>query len=282
MLTAVERDRIRDQAYIPEHLVDYVTAISGAEPCLAGAYLYYKQGGTTIFVGYPLGEPFTMTEMETRLKPVLRECKPRLLSLVGPAPPPSVGTWSRGGSDHYFRLDLQGFAMPPKVRNMVMRASKVLFMSREKKWNNEHGELVAEFLESRSVDDETRYIFDRIPAYISHSGTVEVISARTEGGRLVGFDVADFESRDYAFYMFNFRSRALYVPGVSDLLLHELIATAREKGKRFVNLGLGISEGNVFFKKKWGGDSFLPYEFCLSHLPEATRAQTLLQRLLGL
>ncbi|MBT9139112.1 MAG: hypothetical protein DDT31_01693 [Syntrophomonadaceae bacterium] len=51
--------------------------------------------------------------------------------------------------------------------------------------------------------------------------------------------------------------------GASDLILYEIIKTAQEMGKSFVNLGLGINEGVAFFKKKWGGSPFLNYEFCL-------------------
>jgi len=42
------------------------------------------------------------------------------------------------------------------------------------------------------------------------------------------------------FYMFNFRSEACTVPGVSDLLLHTAMQTAHAQGKSFMNLSLGI------------------------------------------
>ena len=69
----------------------------------------------------------------------------------------------------------------------------------------------------------------------------------------------DLGAADYAFYLFNFRSGKLNVPGASDLLIHEMVRLAQLKGKKAVNLGLGINSGVRRFKEKWGGTPFLEY-----------------------
>jgi len=79
--------------------------------------------------------------------------------------------------------------------------------------------------------------------------------------------------------MFNFTSDARYVPGVSDLLLFEVIQQAKKEGKKYINLGLGINPGVTFFKKKWGGIPFLPHAFCLFHPSKKENLETLLQKL---
>jgi len=79
--------------------------------------------------------------------------------------------------------------------------------------------------------------------------------------------------------MFNFRSSACPVPGVSDLLLSELIQQALAEEKRAINMGLGINAGVTFFKKKWGGVVFLPYAFCLYGTSRKENLDTLLQKL---
>jgi hypothetical protein len=282
MLTTAELDRVAELAYIPEHLVGYVAAVSGAEPSLSGAYLYYRKEETIIFVGYPLGDVSGQEKMETSLDKALRETEAGRVSLIMPSLPSSVTGCVQSGSDHYFRLDLDNVPVRAKVDNMVRRASRDLIVTKARTWTGGHGALVSRFLRTREVDDGTRYIFERIPDYVSRSATALVISAQTGDGELAGFDVADFGSGEYAFYMFNFRSTTRYVPGVSDLLLHELVKSAGEHGKRFVNLGLGISDGVTFFKKKWGAVHFLPYHFCLYHHGGRKPAHTLLQRLLGL
>jgi len=48
--------------------------------------------------------------------------------------------------------------------------------------------------------------------------------------------------------MFNFTSDALYVPGVSDLLLFEVIKQSKTEGRKYMNLDLGINPGVTFFK----------------------------------
>ena len=116
--------------------------------------------------------------------------------------------------------------------------------------------MIAEFIESHDIGKDTQYIFDRIPAYVAASETAVVMNARDDEGKLIAFDVAEFAAKDYAFYMFNFASRKMHVPGVSDLLLNHLIQSAKERGKRFINLGLGINKGVAFFKDKMGKGPF--------------------------
>ena len=56
MLSSNEHNRIYQQAYVPEHLPDYVAAISGSEPYLFQDHLCYFHSNHLIFVGYPLAE----------------------------------------------------------------------------------------------------------------------------------------------------------------------------------------------------------------------------------
>ena len=132
-------------------------------------------------------------------------------------------------------------------------------------------------MKNRSVDEATRFIFQRIDAYLSSSKTAGIFDARTSEGELVAFDIAEFKPRDYALYMFNFSSETRYVPGASDMLLSRVIEQARTEGKAYINLGLGISPGVTFFKEKWGGAVFLPHVFCLYHPPQKGLLETLLR-----
>ena len=43
MITAEEESTIEDHAYVPEHLPQYVTPISGAEPFLLDDFLAYRK-----------------------------------------------------------------------------------------------------------------------------------------------------------------------------------------------------------------------------------------------
>jgi hypothetical protein len=279
MISNTDAQYIFEHAYVPEHLVDYVTAISGAEPFLFEQYLCYTRDETLIFIGYPLGASFNQTQMEASLEAAAKTLKPRIVALVAPTIGLSRVKPIQKSSDSYFRLDLGGFIAPHGVQSMVRRASRELSVEAGKEWSKEQGALITEFLSSHEVSDETERIFARIPEYMASTKTALLLIARNQKGELIALDVADFGSKDYAFYMFNFASREHYIPGASDLLLHELVTIAQQKGKRFINLGLAINAGITFFKQKWGGVSFLNHEFVLYETSRTGIIESLLGRL---
>lgn len=281
MITPSEEDYIRGHAYVPEHLTHYVVAISQVEPFLFGDYLCYKGEDLLIFVGYPLEESFTRESMNGMLDTAIKRFRPAQVALIAPAIALSRKICSRSDSDYYYRCELSHFHLPQKLRNVINRASRELYIEKGREVSGEHRQLISRFLNSHRVSDATRYIFERIPQYVFSVPSARVFNARDRSGRLVAFSVAEFGAKNYAFYMFNFPSRQNYVPGASDLLLHELIKTALGEGKPFINLGLGINAGVTFFKKKYGGIPFLRYEYCLYN-PEGKRTpKSMIQKLYG-
>ncbi len=258
MLSKDEESFVLNKAYIPEHIVSYVVPISKLEPFLISNHLCYSGKNQLVFIGYPLATHFDERILEKTLEKAVEEFRPENIAIIAPKLPPIKKAIVE--SDKYFLLDLNSFEINKKLRNMLARASKDLIVERGK-IAEEHRRLVREFLKVRSIDERTKYIFENIPAYTSSSQTAVVLDARDKNSNLAAFNVVDF-SGDYAFYMFNFISRENYVPGASDLLFNELIKIAREKGKKYINMGLGINEGVRKFKEKWGGRPFLDYEFC--------------------
>jgi hypothetical protein len=279
MISNADAQYIFEHAYVPEHLVDYVTAISGAEPFLFEQYLCYTRDETLIFIGYPLGASFNQKQMEASLEATIKKLKPRIVAIVTPIIGLSRVRPIQKSADSYYRLDLDGFIASLGVQSMVRRASRKLSVKAGKEWSKEHRALVTEFLSSHEVSEETERIFTRMSEYMASTKTALLLSARNHEGRLIAFDVADYGSKDYAFYMFNFASREHYIPGASDLLLNELVTIAQQKGKRFINLGLAINKGITFFKQKWGGVSFLNHEFVLYETSRAGIIESLLGRL---
>ena len=257
MISPAEKDFIRKNAYIPEHLPDYAARVSGGEPFLAGDFLFYLSPDSLIFVGFPFQGKFEEEKMIKTLEGVLRKRSPARITLVAPSIPVRFGPAKP--SDCYYRLDLEGFRIPAKVKNTLKRACRELQVGKERELEPDHLRLISDFSSARPLEEGTRTILSRIPEYLVASPTAFVFSARTGGGHLAGLDIAEFAPTRYAFYMFNFRSREKTVPGTSDLLLAEIVRTAQELGKKAINLGLGISPGVAFFKKKWGGQPFLEH-----------------------
>jgi hypothetical protein len=265
MITAAQEDHIKRHAYLPEHVPEYVTAISQTEAFLFGDFLAYAGKGLLIFVGYPLSACFNEKRMERDLEDAVKRLKPERVSLMAPSIPASLENGGHTPSDRYYRLDLSSASVSPKTRNMLKRAERELSVGESRLFDEEHRTLVEEFLKTRSVDEATRYIFRRINQYLSASKTARIFEARTGRGELVAFDIAEFKPGDYALYMFNFSSAVRYVPGASDLLLSAVMRQAITSGKKYINLGLGINPGVTFFKEKWGGVAFLPHAIRLSH-----------------
>jgi hypothetical protein len=263
MITESEARFVFDHAYVPEHVPDYVTAVSGAEPFYSSGYLHYVKEGHLTFVGYPLGETPAPGRLQRALNDAILVRKPAQVAVIAGHTPSLSMKGIAQEEDDYFRSTLSNWKMPQKVRNMIHRAAQEVSTTEEKSLGEEHGFLIASFLEKHRVSGALRLIFEKIPVYVSSSPTARVFSARDKESRLVAFDVAEFGARDYVFYMFNFRNPERIVPGVSDLLFHEIMKEASALLKEHVNMGLGVNRGIRFFKEKWGGRPFLAYRYGL-------------------
>jgi hypothetical protein len=279
MITVSQQRYIEDYAYVPEHLSHYVTAVSQTEPFFIDDFLIHVKKDYSIFVGYPLREPWGEKQMVKVLENAMKRFKPKNVALTAPAIPSSLKNCVHSSPDHYYRLDLSAISISQKLRNMLKRADRELSVERSNTFDEEHRKMIAEFLKTHPVDEATGFIFNRIDEYLSSSPTARVFDARNNRDELVAFDIAEFRPKDYALYMFNFGSGALYVPGASDLLLSKVIKQAKTERKKYINLGLGINPGVTFFKKKWGAVAFLPYASCFYHPSRKENLEALLQKL---
>jgi hypothetical protein len=279
MITAVQQSHIEEYAYLPEHIVSYVTSISQAEPFLLEDFLVYAKKDHLIFVGYPLKEPSEEQRMKKVLDQAVRRFNPKEIALTAPSISSTVTGKACSTSDHYFRLNLSNLSIPLKTRNMIKRAMQELSVKEVQALGADHQQLVDAFLDFHPLDEATQRIFRKIPAYVSSVPTARVFEVRNKKEELVAFDVAEFGSKYYAMYMFNFSLKNRPTPGASDLLLSGIINQAITDEKKWINLGLGIHPGVTFFKTKWGGTPFLPYTFCLYSSQRGEKLEDLLQKL---
>jgi hypothetical protein len=187
--------------------------------------------------------------------------KPTVVSLVAPAVAGALKDCASSPPDEYYRLDLSHLVVPHKTRNMLKRARRDMSACIGK-FGKEHERLVNDLIRSRRFDNAMQFIFNRLPEYVKCDTSV-VFDARTTGGDLAAFTIAEYGAMQYAFYMFNCRSCNHSVPGASDLLFAHVVERAQAEGKRYINLGLGINPGIAFFKRKWGASPFLKYASCV-------------------
>ena len=267
MLSSDEQNRIYQQAYVPEHLPDYVAAISGSEAYLFQDYLFYFHRNHLLFIGYPLGEK--PVEISQVYQAACERLNPRTIMLVAD----DLSSLPEGSqtqqADRYYRLDLPLKSMIPDVAYMVRRAERELKVALGQ-FGREHKKIIKDFIARQKLSDAQVHIFKHVQNYMKRSKTAHLLEAR-QTDRLVAFSIVDMGSARYAFYQFNFRSSEIAVPGASDLLFNEMVRLAQSEGKQAINLGLGVHRGIRRFKEKWGGEPFLNHRSVLiqrSHTPD--------------
>jgi hypothetical protein len=259
MLNREDSSRVYQHAYLPEHLPGYVERISGARPHLHGNYLCFSRKTHLIFIGYPLGVPTDDTP--GAYTSACERFDPSTVALIAPDIWLDSAAVEVQPDDSYYRLGLPLKSIHPEVAYMVRRAKKELEVKCGR-FGTEHKKLIKKFINNHDLSAAQIQVFKHIGNYVRHSKTARLIEAR-RAGRLAAFTIADMGSARHAFYLFNFRSSKIVVPGASDLLFNEMVRLAQSEAKEAINLGLGIHAGIRQFKEKWGGVAFLPYRSAL-------------------
>lgn len=261
MLSTEERLFIYRHAYLPEHLPDYVEAISGARAHLRGNYVCFVRKNHLIFNGYPLND--NAADVAQAYKAACDLFKPATVAILAPQLWLSEESLEQQDSDHFYQLALPLTAIDSQVAYMVRRAERELSL-RLGVFGRDHKRLIKDFIKIHDLKEAQIHIYKHIQHYLKRSTSARVLEARKDE-RLVAFTILDLGSANYAFYLFNFRSRKINVPGASDLLFKEMVELAHAEGKKAINLGLGIHPGIRRFKEKWGGVPFLPYIAAMVH-----------------
>ncbi len=260
MITREEEKHIRECAYVPEHVIPLMVGISQAEPFFQEDHLFFLKDDWMILVGYPLGENFQDDFFSAVLAKLQKKFQPATTWFIAPGIPASLLPRVRGKeADEYYKLDLRDSRIKRNLQREVEKAALVLRMEKHRDWSPEHESLTREFLEKENLSPRVRELYLRIPQILAHSETSLALSARDARGNLSAFFAVELGAQRFATYVVGCYSLTHYVPHASDLLFHEMIGLAREKGKEYIHLGLGVNEGIRKFKKKWGGVPNLPY-----------------------
>lgn len=255
MLSSEELRLVYERAYLPEHLPRYVEAVSCAEPYLYNDYLCFTRKNHLIFIGYPLG-----IEADKASKSYESACErfhPATVSVIASQLWFPDYTYEIQSRDSYYKLELPLGPLHSELSYMLRRAARELKVT-EGTFGKAHRRIVKDFISGHKLSEEYKHIYERIPYYLKGSKAARLFEARKRDV-LVAFTIVDLGSDKYAFYLFNFRSVEINVPGASDLLFFEMVDLAQSEGKEAINLGLGIHPGVRYFKEKWGGTPFLPY-----------------------
>lgn len=249
---------IVSEAVVPDQLSGYVNSIADFKMSIHGQGILYEAEKEGILVIYPISDPFDEIEIENSVSSVLKHSSIKNITVLAPISPKNCPQNSIVKKDRYWFIDLPG-TPNAKTRNLVKRASREVEIILNN-WSKQHEDLVKDFCErkGKNLDEGTKYIYSRLNNYLDKNKGAILFSAHLENGRLMAFAIGDYSSKTTAFYMFAFRN-PLSPPGTADLLLQKISEAAIQRGQQNLNLGLGITKGIEFFKRKWNGKAILPY-----------------------
>ncbi len=263
MITPQDRDYILRNAYVPEHVIDLMVAISRGTPFLMEDHVGYEKDDWLIFVGYPLDRAFSLERCERVVRKLVEESRHERFWYIGPQVPDILlESCTERESDEYYTLDLDQMTVRGSLRSAAEKAEKVLAVERSRTFTKEDEELGSELLEREPLAPRVRELYRAMPRYVAESPSAWVLNGWDEKGRLSAFYVVDLGAKHFATYVVGGHSKRHYVAHASDRLFLEMIRLAKESGKDTIHLGLGVNEGIRRFKRKWGGVPFLKYEFC--------------------
>lgn len=282
MLSSAEEAYILDRAYVPEHVVSLMIAVSGGEPFLIDDCLVCRQADWAVLVGYPLEDGRAPGILEKTVDKLRAEWDPRSVSIIAPHLPSSFDKLCRErAQDEYFTLHFRTTPVKSDARRATRKAEGRVRIERTTVMGSAHRALTAEFIERVAPPLRIRNLFQRMPDYVGRAGGAWVINAWDDEGHLTAFFVVDSAAARFATYVIGAHSRKYYIPGASDLLCQEMIAMSWEWGKDYIHLGLGVNEGIRRFKKKWGGVPTLAYDMCEIVLRRPTWRETVTRLVQG-
>ena len=237
--------------------------VSKGQPFLSDGFLFFVGDNWGILVGYPLNSEFSPEIFTTTFKDVTSRFPSRYWWVIAPILPEELlSSCGERQSDTYYKLSFDDFDIKGNLRRVVEKATSRLMVEVTRVMTPEHEGLITEFIERENPGSLIRELYHAMPDYVIRSETSLVLNARDFNGLLSAFYVLDFAANDFATYVVGCHSKERYVSHASDLLFFEMVNMAREYGKGYINLGLGVNPGIRRFKEKWGGKPSLPYEFC--------------------
>lgn len=271
-------------ALVPEHSPPFMSAASGGSPFLEQGYLFLRGEDWLMGIGYPTaarqpGDMQTAAEACRDFAPeefaaAFADCRKRLGALhcycIAPCFPPSMRA-SVTQEDDYYLLDAQS-PVPASLKGPVAGAARTLRLSEDRLFTAGHRRLWAEFLGRASMRPNVRELYARTEALLAASRgslgqglqnglplDLRLLNAWDDADNLVACLLLDYSPGAFVSYIIGAHSKRHYAPHATDLLFAHMLEKARQEGKSFIHLGLGVNEGISRFKKKWGAKAIIPY-----------------------
>lgn len=258
-----KQKEIAKAAYVPEHIIGLMHAISGGTPAMIEDFIFFVKDNWIMFIGYPLsGAVYDPKKIKETIKRLIDVYDPEYLWVIAPEIPSELKKEaSEFQKDYYYTLPIKRFKPERRLLREVEKVSKQLTIKNEKEFSSRHCALRDEFISSRTLHPLVKSLYISMEDYFKRSDTGILISAFTEDNELTAFFCLDYGAYNFLAYILGCHSKVHYIPHASDLLFVEMVRLAIKMDKMEINLGLGVTDGIRRFKEKWGGRPTMPYEF---------------------
>jgi uncharacterized protein YbaP (TraB family) len=269
-LNPSELDAVLQRAVVPEHSVLFMQSMSGGKAFVVGPYLFFTAEDWLIAVGFPLSGETAGERFDQALNEAVRISRARACWAIAPALPDRLKPYCRD-RDHYYVLPAEA-KVSGRLERLAEKTSRILRVEEGSTFTAAHRRLWAEFLGRLALPPNVRELYAKTEAVLQKAPGLLLLNAWDPQGHLAACLLLDTAPRAFLTYLIGAHSRTHYTPYASDLLFREMIRIAREQGKTFIHLGLGVNEGIRRFKTKWGGVPSLPYEMASWEGKETVRS----------
>lgn len=264
--------KLIDFARVPEHSPGLMHALSQGKAFCIGEYFFIHDEDWLMAIAYPLHGKYSHEDFEEALKnacqEVIKQSGQQTLHCFAVAPDlPERLQDNITDRDRFYVLSSKA-QIPARLRNPVQKAGQILRVEESTTFTPAHRRLWAEFMgradrgETAPFAPHVRELYARTPealAQTAKNGFLRLLNAWDKEGHLVACLMLDYAPQNFVSYILGAHSRTHYIPHAADLLFASMIERANKEGKRFIHLGLGVNEGILRFKKKWGAVPSLPY-----------------------
>lgn len=248
---------------VPEHSLSLMTAMSRGRPLSIDDYQFFYGDGWLMAIAWPLRGAYDSGKFEAALEKAIDASDAGLCYAIGSSLPESLHD-KIISRDRYYVLG-SAATLPSRLKNPLKKAAQVLEVSEGCEFTAQHRRLWNEFLSFKGSGGQ---MSDRVmQLYLATSsalplcaGKLRLLDARDRQGNLVASLLLDYAPAYFTSYILGAHSRRFMVPHAMDLLFWNMIQNARQAGKRYLHLGLGVNDGILRFKQKWGARSFYPYQ----------------------
>ena len=259
------------KARVPEHSVPFMSALSNGTPLVLDNYLFFLGEDWITGVGYPLDGEYDLNtfihaadRLGDRLTTQLKEKGRDTVDMFVVAPSlPQEAVHKLGGEiseeDRFYILPTHA-PIPAPLKRIIAKAEKTLRVEESTEFTAAHRRLWSEMLTKPAMRQNVREMYGKTSLLMRKNVPgLTFLNAWDAHGNLAAALLIDSAPHQFCSYIIGAHSRLHYTPYATDLLFAHLLEKARALGKHYIHLGLGVNEGILRFKKKWGGQAQLPF-----------------------